>query len=119
MTGIYIWLFTGILIFLTLLLVRLFGFTIWFTQSKYFWIILHVLWFMWGGFILPMNYQLFLLFFSIIFEALEIVGCSYTKHLCSNLHPTNKKKVMIHDIIMNLSAQIVGISLSGRLIDYI
>tara|TARA_A100001011_G_scaffold399281_2_gene507210 strand:+ start:3310 stop:3666 length:357 start_codon:yes stop_codon:yes gene_type:complete len=118
MIAIYIWLLSGIFIFLSLLLIRLYGYTLHITKNKYFWIILHILWFAWGGAILPLNFQPLLFIFSIVFEIFEIIGCSYTKHLCSNLNP-NKIKVMFHDIIMNLSAQIVGISLSGRLMNYL
>ena len=116
----YIWFFTGAIVLFSLLFIRLLGYTLSFTKNKYFWIVLHIIWFSWGGFILPLKYQLYLFIFSIVFELFELISClHFTKELCSNLHPTNTSLVMIHDIIMNLSAQIMGLSLSGRFINYL
>jgi hypothetical protein len=108
-----IWMGIGTVVFVVLLILRVLGMRLRFTENKKFWCLLHVFWFAWGGAILSFNEQIFLIVFSVLFEMFEFIGCTWCTHLCSNLFP-NRYKVVLHDVMMNLCAQIVGVCLSGR-----
>ena len=122
LTNISFYAFTGTILvcWLVLWLIRLFlGHDITFlglnTSDHRTWIYLHVIIYSTAGFIVRLDHQKYICTSFILFELCEYLGCKYGISYLNNTLDLPNNLIPIHDIIMNLAAQFVGLALSERL----
>ena len=90
------------------------------TANPSVWLYLHVFYFIIGGYFVDLSQQWHIICITLLFELLELSVYYAQKTTKTNLFmgsslSKNPYKVSMHNIIMNISSQIVGLSLSNRL----
>ena len=89
---------------------------LYFDTSKHnTWIYLHIIMYILAGYIVNIKEQKLVCLFYIIFEVFEYVGKRVNVGYLNNTLNLPNRYIIIHDITMNLAAQIVGLALSERL----
>ena len=87
-----------------------------FDTSKHItWIYLHVIIYILAGYIVNIEQQKLVFLVYVIFEVVEYVGKRVGVGYLNNTLDLPNAYIVIHDIILNMAAQIVGLALSERL----
>lgn len=79
------------------------------------WIYLHIITYVSAGYLINIDQQIIVFIIYLLFEIFEYIGKRNSINFLNNTLDLENYKILIHDIIMNLSAQIIGLALSERL----